>query len=121
MPTLRTLFSAAASALTLLVAQPGLAQDAYPSKPIKIIVALPAGGSVDMVARLIGQQLSVDLGQPVLIDRFLEDAIEVDVDAIADGEDVLVAGIMEHIEQAGVHSGKSACPPSPRGRPTATR
>ena len=69
MPTLRTLFSAAASALTLLVAQPGLAQDAYPSKPIKIIVALPAGGSVDMVARLIGQQLSVDLGQPVLIDN----------------------------------------------------
>ena len=69
MPTLRTLFSAAASSLTLLVAQPGLAQDAYPSKPIKIIVALPAGGSVDMVARLIGQQLSVDLGQPVLIDN----------------------------------------------------
>ena len=48
-------------------------------------------------------------GQPVLIDRFLEDAIEMDVDAIADGEQVLVAGIMEHIEEAGVHSGDSAC------------
>ena len=48
-------------------------------------------------------------GQPDLIDRFLEDAIEVDVDAIADGQRVIVAGIMEHIEEAGVHSGDSAC------------
>jgi carbamoyl-phosphate synthase large subunit len=46
---------------------------------------------------------------PILIDKFLEDAIEVDVDAIADGEDVIIAGIMEHIEAAGVHSGDSAC------------
>ena len=46
---------------------------------------------------------------PVLIDRFLEDAIEVDVDALCDGEDVLIAGIMEHIEEAGVHSGDSSC------------
>jgi len=46
---------------------------------------------------------------PVLIDKFLEDAIEVDVDAIADGDVVIVAGIMEHIEEAGVHSGDSSC------------
>ena len=46
---------------------------------------------------------------PVLIDKFLEDAIEIDVDAVADGKDVFVAGIMEHIEEAGVHSGDSAC------------
>ena len=46
---------------------------------------------------------------PVLLDRFLDDAIEVDVDAICDGKDVLIGGIMEHIEQAGVHSGDSAC------------
>jgi len=46
---------------------------------------------------------------PVLLDRFLDDAIEVDVDAICDGEDVVIGGIMEHIEQAGVHSGDSAC------------
>jgi len=46
---------------------------------------------------------------PVLLDRFLDDAIEVDVDAICDGKDVLVGGIMQHIEQAGVHSGDSAC------------
>ena len=48
-------------------------------------------------------------GRAVLIDSFLEDAIEVDVDAICDGEQVIVAGIMEHIEEAGVHSGDSAC------------
>ncbi len=46
---------------------------------------------------------------PVLLDRFLDDAIEVDIDAICDGEDVLIGGIMQHIEQAGVHSGDSAC------------
>ena len=46
---------------------------------------------------------------PVLIDRFLADAIEVDVDAICDGSQVVVGGIMEHIEEAGVHSGDSAC------------
>ena len=46
---------------------------------------------------------------PVLLDRFLEDAFEVDVDCISDGEDVVVAGIMQHIEEAGVHSGDSAC------------
>ncbi len=46
---------------------------------------------------------------PVLLDRFLEDAFEVDVDAVADGEDVLVAGIMQHIEEAGIHSGDSSC------------
>ena len=45
-------------------------------------------------------------GQPVLIDKFLEDATEVDVDAICDGKDVIVAGIMEHIEEAGIHSGR---------------
>ncbi|RMF92852.1 MAG: ATP-grasp domain-containing protein, partial [Planctomycetota bacterium] len=56
-------------------------------------------------------------GQPVLIDQFLEDAIEVDVDAIADGEQVLVAGVMEHIEEAGVHSGDSACAIPPYSLP----
>jgi carbamoyl-phosphate synthase large subunit len=46
---------------------------------------------------------------PVLIDDFLEDAIEIDVDAISDGEDVVIGGVMEHIEEAGIHSGDSAC------------
>ncbi len=47
--------------------------------------------------------------RPVLIDRFLDGAIEVDVDAVADGEQVIIAGVMEHIEEAGIHSGDSAC------------
>jgi carbamoyl-phosphate synthase large subunit len=53
--------------------------------------------------------VAVSNDSPVLLDRFLEAAIEVDVDAICDGADVLIGGIMEHIEQAGVHSGDSAC------------
>ena len=57
----------------------------------------------------IKEAQDVSSGSPVLIDKFVEDAIEVDVDAISDGEDVHVAGIMEHIENAGVHSGDSAC------------
>ena len=59
--------------------------------------------------RFVAEAFVVAQGQPVLIDRFLEDAIEVDVDAICDGDDVVVMGIMEHIEEAGVHSGDSAC------------
>jgi carbamoyl-phosphate synthase large subunit len=50
-----------------------------------------------------------DPGRPILIDRFLEDAIEIDVDALCDGKHVLIAGIMEHIEEAGIHSGDSCC------------
>jgi carbamoyl-phosphate synthase large subunit len=53
--------------------------------------------------------VTVSGSSPVLIDRYLQDAIEVDVDALADGTDVHVAGIMEHIEEAGIHSGDSAC------------
>ncbi|HSS27309.1 MAG TPA: ATP-grasp domain-containing protein, partial [Usitatibacter sp.] len=53
--------------------------------------------------------VKVSNDSPVLIDRFLNDAIEVDVDAVCDGSAVLIGGIMEHIEQAGVHSGDSAC------------
>ena len=59
--------------------------------------------------RYMTDAVSVSNDSPVLLDRFLDDAIEVDVDAICDGEDVLIGGIMEHIEQAGVHSGDSAC------------
>ena len=59
--------------------------------------------------KYIEEAVKVSGNNPVLIDRFLNDAIEVDVDAISDGEKVFVAGIMEHIEEAGVHSGDSAC------------
>ncbi|MGD8912232.1 MAG: carbamoyl-phosphate synthase large subunit, partial [Candidatus Thiodiazotropha sp.] len=59
--------------------------------------------------RYMREAVSVSNDSPVLLDRFLDDAIEVDIDAISDGVDVLIGGIMEHIEQAGVHSGDSAC------------
>jgi carbamoyl-phosphate synthase large subunit len=59
--------------------------------------------------RYVAEAFVASQGQPVLIDRFLEDAVEVDVDAISDGTRTIVAGIMEHIEEAGVHSGDSAC------------
>jgi len=59
--------------------------------------------------------VAVSHNAPVLLDRFLDDAIEVDVDAICDGEQVLIGGIMEHIEQAGIHSGDSACSLPPYG------
>jgi len=59
--------------------------------------------------RYMRDAVKVSNDSPVLLDRFLDHAIEVDVDAICDGSDVLIGGIMEHIEQAGVHSGDSAC------------
>jgi carbamoyl-phosphate synthase large subunit len=63
----------------------------------------------ETVREYMREAVSFSQDRPVLIDRFLEDATEVDVDALADGEDVLIAGIMEHIEEAGVHSGDSSC------------
>jgi carbamoyl-phosphate synthase large subunit len=59
--------------------------------------------------RYMREAVKVSNDSPVLLDRFLNDAIEVDVDAICDGHEVVIGGIMEHIEQAGVHSGDSAC------------
>lgn len=64
---------------------------------------------------LTSTELSADT--PLLLDHFLQDAIEVDVDAICDGEDVLIGSIMEHIEQAGIHSGDSACCLPPHSLP----
>jgi carbamoyl-phosphate synthase large subunit len=59
--------------------------------------------------RYMREAVRVSEDSPVLLDRFLNDAIEVDVDAVSDGKDVVIGGIMEHIEEAGVHSGDSAC------------
>ena len=63
----------------------------------------------DDLRNYMAQAVSVSNSAPVLLDKFLADAIEVDVDAVSDGADVIIAGIMEHIEEAGVHSGDSAC------------
>jgi carbamoyl-phosphate synthase large subunit len=67
--------------------------------------------------RYMREAVKVSNDSPVLLDRFLNDAIEVDVDALCDGENVVIGGIMEHIEQAGVHSGDSACSLPPYSLP----
>jgi len=95
--------------------------------PVLVRPSYVLGGRAMVIAyeedtvRLYMQEASLYApDRPVLIDRFLEDAIEVDVDAISDGEDVLIGGIMEHIEEAGIHSGDSSCvlPPQSIGAET---
>src|ERR1700691_3553375 len=63
----------------------------------------------ESVVRYMKEAVEYSQDRPVLIDHFLEDAIEVDVDALSDGEDVVIGGIMQHIEEAGIHSGDSSC------------
>ena len=63
----------------------------------------------DGLSKFVKQATEVSGEHPILIDRFLEDAYEFDVDAVCDGEDILIGGIMQHIEEAGVHSGDSSC------------
>ena len=70
------------------------------------------------LTRYLNEAVKVSNDSPVLLDRFLDDAIEVDIDAICDGTDVVIGGIMEHIEQAGVHSGDSACSLPPYSLPS---
>lgn len=69
--------------------------------------------------RYMKEAVSVSNDSPVLLDRFLNDAVEMDVDAIYDGENLLIGGLMQHIEQAGVHSGDSACSIPPYDLPQA--
>ncbi|MFW5923735.1 MAG: carbamoyl-phosphate synthase large subunit, partial [Planctomycetota bacterium] len=83
--------------------------------PVLIRPSYVLGGRAMVVAwkeeeleEIVSEAMEAAPGHPVLIDKFLDDAIEVDVDAVCDGEDVVVAGVMEHIEEAGVHSGDSA-------------
>ncbi len=110
--------------LNLLQPQNGTARSTHEAHIIAVNIGYPVmvrpsyvlGGramriiyDADSLDRYL-QSTGIDLGQhPLLIDDYLEDAIEVDVDAIADGTDVVVAGIMEHVEMAGIHSGDSAC------------
>ena len=62
-----------------------------------------------MLLEYVGMAAEVSPGKPILVDKFLDNAIEIDVDALCDGKTVYIAGIMEHIEEAGIHSGDSAC------------
>ncbi len=63
----------------------------------------------DSITQYMKQAVEYSQDRPILIDKFLENAIEVDVDALSDGEDVVIGGIMQHIEEAGIHSGDSSC------------
>ena len=74
--------------------------------------------SDDMLVDYVRRSTLIGPDHPVLVDRFLEDAVEIDVDALYDGTDLYLAGVMEHIEEAGIHSGDSACalPPITLGR-----
>jgi len=66
------------------------------------------------LVQYIEEAVRVSPEEPILVDQFLDGAVELDVDAVADGEDVLIGGVMEHVESAGVHSGDSACQIPPR-------
>ena len=70
--------------------------------------------------RYMAEAVEASPDHPILIDKFLEDAIEIDVDAVCDGERTLVVGVMEHIEEAGIHSGDSACAIPPFSLPKET-
>jgi carbamoyl-phosphate synthase large subunit len=83
--------------------------------PVLIRPSYVLGGRAMMIAwkeseleNIVSEAIQAAPGHPILIDKFLDDAIEIDVDAVSDGEDVIVGGVMEHIEEAGVHSGDSA-------------
>jgi carbamoyl-phosphate synthase large subunit len=71
----------------------------------------------DELREYMKEAVRISPEHPILVDKFLEDAIEIDVDALSDGEEVFIGGIMEHIEEAGVHSGDSACVIPPQSIP----
>ncbi len=75
---------------------------------------------VAYVARAIASQAHDEEKNPLLLDRFLSDAIEVDVDAVSDGTETIIGAVMEHIEEAGIHSGDSACALPPHSLPKST-
>lgn len=120
----REKFSAMIEKLGLKQPENGMARSFEEAKKIASKIAYPVltrpsyvlGGQAmrvvyddDEMEMYISNAANVSPGQPVLIDKFLEDAAELDVDAICDGKEVFVGGVMEHIEEAGIHSGDSAC------------
>ncbi len=120
----RERFAALVASLGLRQPENGLARSAEEASLVAARVGYPVlmrpsyvlgGRAMEIVEsdaqlqRYIREAVKVSGDSPVLIDRYLRDAIEVDVDAVADGQTVFVAGVMQHIEEAGVHSGDSAC------------
>ncbi|MGC2298996.1 MAG: carbamoyl-phosphate synthase large subunit, partial [Acidobacteriaceae bacterium] len=98
------------------VGYPVLVRPSYVLGGRAMVIAYDA----DAVRRYMGEAVEYSQERPVLVDHFLEDAVEVDVDALCDGRDVVIAGIMEHIEEAGVHSGDSSCVLPPQSIPETT-
>jgi carbamoyl-phosphate synthase large subunit len=88
---------------------PVLVRPSYVLGGRAMVIAYDLRTVEDYVAQAVLIGTASDPKRPILIDQFLEDATEVDVDALADGDDVVIAGIMEHIEEAGIHSGDSSC------------
>jgi carbamoyl-phosphate synthase large subunit len=120
----RDRFKALIERLGLRQPNNGIARSAEEAKAIAARIGYPVvirpsyvlgGRAMEIVhdevqlARYISEAVIVSGKSPVLLDSYLRDAIEVDVDALADGKDVFICGVMEHIEEAGVHSGDSAC------------
>jgi carbamoyl-phosphate synthase large subunit len=120
----RDRFKALIDRLGLRQPRSGIARSASEAKAIAAALGFPlvirpsyvlGGRAMEIVhdeaqlARYIAEAVVVSGKSPVLLDSYLRDAIEVDIDAIADGKDVFICGVMEHIEEAGVHSGDSAC------------
>ena len=120
----RDRFKALIERLALRQPRSGIARSASEAKAIAAEIGFPlvirpsyvlGGRAMEIVhdeaqlARYIAEAVVVSGKSPVLLDSYLRDAIEVDVDALADGKDVFICGVMEHIEEAGVHSGDSAC------------
>src|SRR5277367_1851251 len=87
------------------VGYPGVVRPSYVLGGRAMVIA----HDEESVVRYMKEAVEYSQDRPVLIDHFLEDAIEVDVDALSDGEDVVIGGIMQHIEEAGIHSGDSSC------------
>jgi len=94
-----------ATAIARRIGYPVLVRPSYVLGGRAMVIAFDEATLVDYVRRAEELQRAF----PILVDRFLENATEVDVDALSDGEDVVVAGIMQHIEEAGIHSGDSSC------------
>jgi carbamoyl-phosphate synthase large subunit len=108
--------AAEAEAVTLRIGYPVVIRPSYVLGGRAMEIVHDAAG----LNRYMRNAVTASGASPVLIDRYLQDAIEIDVDAVSDGRQVEVAGIMEHIEEAGIHSGDSACslPPYSLGRAT---
>ncbi len=130
----RERFQQLLQSLSLLQPENGIARSAAEAEAIAERIGYPVvirpsyvlgGRAMEIVhdraalTRYMREAVRVSGSNPVLIDRYLADAIEVDVDCISDGETVFVAGVMEHIEEAGIHSGDSACALPPYSLPPA--